>query len=121
VITNDRSAVLWLTPLLRIAAVLSALFTFLGISLAGGGSTLSFQIPGPSLLVLAAMPTAAIQRSRSLFLAALATIAVGSSATIHAIMAYGEVVLNAIDLVLFSLFLLAFVVARKAATLQAGG
>lgn len=101
-----------LLPLVRVAAVVKALFTFFGLSLAGGGS-LTAHVPGLCLLGLAALPSAAVKRFKPAFLVSLFLIALGSTATALDMIRYREFEFGAVDLVLFCLFLVGFILATR--------
>jgi hypothetical protein len=101
-----------LLPLIRVGAVVKALFTFFGLSLAGGGS-LTSHLPGLCLLGLAALPSSAVRRFKLAFVASLLLIAVGATLTVLNMIRYREFDFGAIDLLLFLLFLAGFVLARQ--------
>ena len=101
-----------LYPLVRISAVAWALFSFLGISLAGGGSLFVPHIPGLALIVLALVPASFARKSVLIYVAAIAVALIGASLSIDFAVRYSEPAWL-LDVLLYALFLFGLTLERR--------
>jgi hypothetical protein len=101
-----------LSPLVRVAAVAWALFSFLGISLAGGGNMFAPHIPGLALIILAFMPALFARKSVLIYLVTAAVALIGAYASVDFSMRYSEPAWL-VDVLLYVLFLVGFTRERR--------
>jgi hypothetical protein len=101
-----------LYPLVRIAAVAWALFSFLGISLAGGGSMFVPHIPGLALIILALVPASFARKSVLIYVATVVVALIGASLSIDFTVRYSEPAWL-LDVLLYALFLVGLTLARR--------
>jgi glucose dehydrogenase len=99
-------------PLVRIAAVGVALFSFFGISLAGAGNSFVSHVPGLALIVLAVVPIAFARKSLFVYVATVVVALIGAAVAIDFAVRYSESSWL-LDVLLFALFALGFALARR--------